>query len=318
MPITDAELRAAVPLNTNYSQLARWLGVKGGGSTKILKRRIKDLGIDASHFTLKGIPKRKKHHSFVCKQCKLEVKMKIYDHLRTYCSPECLAVGRPASLKTVYNTEEVKARSRAQAQKSWLPGNRANRDKSLQDLEVQQRRKQAIQLASQQPGLRAKRSANAKRRWDTDLVFRDNMLSAAKKARQQRVLIETCARKPHIPCLTKTQGIVMMRSTWERDFAVWLDLQNLDWAYEPCRFHIQGQPYTPDFLVKSSVGNYYVEIHRTDLITKGDTKFEKLKRVVKETQLVLFHIGELGIKELRKQIRTPEKSLWSIPMVKIE
>lgn len=109
----------------------------------------------------------------------------------------------------------------------------------------------------------------------------------------------------------------MMRSKWERDFALWLDRQGLVWEYEPQRFVVEGRPYTPDFRVHFAEGAQYVEIHRTDLVALGDTKMEKMLRVKEVLGLSILHVGEDGIKALKKLLRMQTVTDWSIPMQQI-
>ena len=50
-----------------------------------------------------------------------------------------------------------------------------------------------------------------------------------------------------------------LRSSWERDYAAWLDEQRLTWRYEPDRLLLSdGTVYVPDFYVEE--WESYVEI----------------------------------------------------------
>jgi hypothetical protein len=70
---------------------------------------------------------------------------------------------------------------------------------------------------------------------------------------------------------------IYFRSSWEMQFAKFLDSRNLHWQYEPKRFYFEKYTYLPDFYVEEWVS--YVEI-------KGwlkDIDIEKMKTFVNET-----------------------------------
>lgn len=52
---TDDQLRVAVPLSRSVHEVFRRLGLRvGGGQHGTIKRRIRELGLDTSHFTDRG------------------------------------------------------------------------------------------------------------------------------------------------------------------------------------------------------------------------------------------------------------------------
>ena len=313
--ISDDEIRVALQQSTNWAQLCRALGIKGGGSQAILKRRVQILGLSTEHFTRKGLGRKRTRISFICKGCGTVVAVPMYGHPKTYCSEPCLQAGQEAALRGVMADPGVRKRISEAALKSWAPENRTARDASLRDPAVQKRRKDAIALASQNPCLRAKRSANAKRRWE-DPEYRRKMTTAISVARRKRVLEETCAKKPHVPYLSKAQGTVMVRSKWEADFALWLDRQGLVWIYEPLRVVVNGRPYTPDFFVSFPFGDRYVEVHWVTPLRPEDQKLEKMRAAGPLLNAPIVLVDFDGIKRVRQQLRC-ESPDWQIPMMAV-
>jgi hypothetical protein len=54
-----------------------------------------------------------------------------------------------------------------------------------------------------------------------------------------------------IPFLDRKNRALILKSKWERDFAVWLDSLLLDWDYEPVAIDLQnGHRYFPDFWIE--------------------------------------------------------------------
>ncbi len=51
---------------------------------------------------------------------------------------------------------------------------------------------------------------------------------------------------------------IWMRSTWEVDYAKWLDKKKIEWKYEPKYFDLKTASYTPDFYLPKT--NEYIEI----------------------------------------------------------
>ena len=83
---------------------------------------------------------------------------------------------------------------------------------------------------------------------------------------------------------------ISMRSTWEVNFAMWLDLSNIKWKYEPKTFDLGDCTYTPDFYLPEF--NSYIEIkgYFTDYARNKINKFKKLYnninfKLYKERQL---------------------------------
>lgn len=56
---------------------------------------------------------------------------------------------------------------------------------------------------------------------------------------------------------------VMMRSRLERDFAFHLDLQGIQWQYEPRIFGPRGKGYLPDFQIDREDGAHFIEVKPT-------------------------------------------------------
>ena len=56
---SDDSLIDAVKISANLTQIAELLGVRGGGSFKIMRERIELLGLDTSHFTRRWGPGRR-------------------------------------------------------------------------------------------------------------------------------------------------------------------------------------------------------------------------------------------------------------------
>lgn len=82
---------------------------------------------------------------------------------------------------------------------------------------------------------------------------RRKRLSEVTKAKWERGEYKDSARyKGH-----RYKGI-WFRSSYELTFAQWLDLNDLEWFYEPKRFEVKGKGYIPDFYVPA--WGKYVEV----------------------------------------------------------
>jgi len=263
------------------------------------------MGLDTAHFhgPVQFLPKpRKKHPSFTCKLCGRTVKLGPGERPKVYCSDACATQGRPVAIQEALAVPQRRQLIRQAQQSSW----NSDRQRRLDAFTAsQENRTAATRRAAQTPNLRAKRSANAKRRWESDSEFVERFNAAGKVHRRQRVLEETCAKKPHVPFETKTKGLVMVRSKWERDFGIWLDRLGLTWTYEPLRVVVDGRPYTPDFLVGSPFGPCYVEVHRVVTAPKDDQKLTKMQAAAPFLAHPLVLVAEAGIAAIRKQLRFP-------------
>lgn len=82
----------------------------------------------------------------------------------------------------------------------------------------------------------------------------------------------------------------LFKSTWELEFAKWLDEQELDWIYEPCELLLStGRSYFPDFWVRQWA--CYVEIkaeHRSA---------EKTFQAIQDGHLIMLVQGYKVMKE---------------------
>lgn len=296
------DLRVAVAESRCFAEVYHRLDIRGGGSQGLAKRKIQSMGFSTAHFSgpPQFLPKsRKKHPNFVCKMCGRVVVLEQGDHLKAYCSDNCMAQGRPVAIRAALVDPNIRQQMREAQIASWANNRQGRLTARLlaQELQVNGTRR-----AAQNPGLRAKRSENAKKRWDSDPEFVRKFQAASIKARRQKVLTETCARKPHIHLYT-CRGLTMVRSKWERDFGIWLDHLGLEWVYEPVRVIVDGRPYTPDFLVSSPFGPCYVEVHRLETAPMGDTKLRKIAAAAPLLRYPVVLVSETEIYAIRKHLR---------------
>jgi DNA-directed RNA polymerase subunit RPC12/RpoP len=296
-------LVAAVQESTSLAGTLRRLGLKvAGGSSTALKAKIAKLGLDTAHFIPRpGRPRL--NPSYVCRHCGRTVNLEQGQRKRTYCSGACLAIGRGERLKRSGARSSFREGIRLVQLKSWGdPKTRERRLAAFATPAAQANRLKSARKAALSPKLRAKRSVNARQRWDDDVEYRNRFQDASKISRRQRSLNETSPRSPHVP-YEGPSGTIMVRSKWERDFACWLDLKCLRWQYEPVRVVVDGHPYTPDFFVRSPFGTCYVELHRLTTAQKGDTKIEKMRKAAPLLASPLILVSEDGIKAIRQQLR---------------
>lgn len=86
-----------------------------------------------------------------------------------------------------------------------------------------------------------------------------------------------------------------MRSSYELNFAKWLDLSEIAWQYEPSRFNLGNTTYTPDFYLPEF--DCWIEI-KGWWHPKNLRKFRKFKSQWKEINLKVFDsnvLQEMGI-----------------------
>ena len=300
-------LLAAIKSSHNWSEVLRKIGLRvAGGSRAFIQQKATHLGIDTTHVKYKPRGRPRTRKAFVCKQCQRVIPIGEGGRPKVYCSPECMKIGRPISLREALSVPGVREKLREVQRRSWGdPQRHAWRTAGMSLPDVAARRLAGVRKAAASPELRAKRSENAKRKLESDPEFRERWLAASTKARRARVLIETCARKPHVPCESSRYGTIMMRSKWERDFALWLDRHGVEWRYEPLRIVVDGHPYTPDFFVQSPLGDCYVELHRVATAKVGDTKTIRLEAARKVLSYPVVLIEETGIGAIRQMLRKP-------------
>jgi hypothetical protein len=292
--------REAVAGNTSPSGVRRDLALPKRAPKESILQRARDLGLDTSHFR---VGRARSKPSFTCKLCGQVVQLQKGERARTYCSDPCLQEGRSRSISAT-QTPERRAQTSDVIRKSWEGEGCERRMASMNNPETRARRLRATRLAAQSPELRAKRSANAKARWDADPDLRESFIKAATEDRRRRALQGTSPRKPHVPYVSNRRSeTVMVRSYWERDFAMWLDEANLDWAYEPVRVVVDGKPYTPDFVVILPTGRAYIELHRVQRPAPGDTKVAKMTKAAPKLDAPLLLLGGVEIAAVREQLR---------------
>jgi hypothetical protein len=92
------------------------------------------------------------------------------------------------------------------------------------------------------------------------------------------------------------------RSSWERDFARFLDLLGVKWWYEPTVYQVGSRHYVPDFRVEiPGRGSVIVEVKGVRL-GRGLEKFQDFVREYPEVPAVL--IGDEEIAAIRKLNRS--------------
>jgi predicted nuclease of restriction endonuclease-like RecB superfamily len=105
------------------------------------------------------------------------------------------------------------------------------------------------------------------------------------------------------PIVWVKYGGVKMRSTWEVAFAERLDVLGCAWKYEPQQFDLgDGRLYTPDFWVRSPLGEAYVEVHRFERVKPGDEKkITKIHFARGVLPLPLVLIGDSDIARIKRE-----------------
>ena len=85
---------------------------------------------------------------------------------------------------------------------------------------------------------------------------------------------------------------IWMRSSWEIKFAMWMDLSNIKWKYEPRFFELKKSTYTPDFYLPEF--DCYIEIKgywRKD----AKQKFVQFKKIYNNISIFLFNQKKLQL-----------------------
>ena len=78
---------------------------------------------------------------------------------------------------------------------------------------------------------------------------------------------------------------VLMRSSWEVNVALWLDLQGISWEYEPKRFDLGTTTYQPDFYLPER--EEWIEV-KGRWIGKSKSKFNKFRSMYPDESMNLF------------------------------
>jgi hypothetical protein len=300
------ELVAAIRVSHTWAEVLRRIGLRvAGGSTALVQKRARKLGLSVSHIKYRPRGRPRKNLTFVCKWCQRVVPITKTQRKNTYCSPDCLDNGRRRSIRSVLADQGKRRRLSESLKAAWLrPGAKERRVTAMKESGTIDRLIAASRRMALLPHIRQMRSDKARKKFLDDPEFRDRWMAASKKARRARVLVETCARKPHVPYESLRYGLVMFRSKWERDVALWMDRNNLEWTYEPLRVVVEGHPYTPDFFVRSPMGDCYVEVHRVSTAQKGDTKLIRLEAAREVLSCPIVLIEETGMASIRKMLRS--------------
>ena len=78
---------------------------------------------------------------------------------------------------------------------------------------------------------------------------------------------------------------VSVRSGWEANFIRWLNYQDIEWKYEPCRFYFPikrgTRSYIPDLYLPGYDGGKFVEI-KGALAQNDRTKIRRFKKYYPE------------------------------------
>jgi hypothetical protein len=95
-------------------------------------------------------------------------------------------------------------------------------------------------------------------------------------------------RVPHVHVIGKYKNI-FMRSSWELNFAKWLEISGYQWKYEPKTFNLENTTYTPDFYLPEF--DCYIEI-----------KGYWWKDAKQKFKLFLKHFPNINIKIFNREI----------------
>jgi hypothetical protein len=100
------------------------------------------------------------------------------------------------------------------------------------------------------------------------------------------------------------------RSKWEALYAEWLDLQSIQWDYEPKTYRMSnGRRYTPDFLVKFPSGLRVVELHRVRQAAPGDgRKLATLRLAVVEIPGFML-VDDREMNDVRRELRHMRRAI---------
>lgn len=304
--VSDSAFAEAVRGADSPAALRRLLNLPRRVPRKDILSRASNLGLDTRHFR---VGKKKTNTSFACKWCGVAVKLKGAERPRSYCSSRCLEVGRKAWVSASM-TEERRSLISESIRKSWADEGREKRLNTLRSPEHRARLRQAVRN-SDTPELRAVRSANAKARWNSDPDFRDAFRKAAAERRDRWRETEMCLRRPHIKYVGPDGSETWVRSHWEKSFCTWCDRAGLKWEYEPIRVYVGNSPLTPDFLIQTEKGSWYVELHRKDNPQPRDTKGERMAAGTHLLPHPLLWISEKGVTEIRRQLRSTDTPLFN-------
>lgn len=86
---------------------------------------------------------------------------------------------------------------------------------------------------------------------------------------------------------------IVMRSTWERDFANLLDRYNISWKYEPKQFKLGFTNYTPDFRIIGK--NLFIDVKpKRRFVLQSDkiTRYKRIKKYFSENNMKLWFLDK--------------------------
>ena len=164
---------------------------------------------------------------------------------------------------------------RERMQKKWSAGQK----KRFKNLEERQRvyelgikkwqQENREQFVEQQKSLTARKdqkqhSATMKKKYRGDSKWAQDR----KEAHSITATKVNVMKLGNNPYLDRFGRWYRFKSNWERQFAQWLDRENLTWLYEAHTYVLSsGARYTPDFFVQE--WQTYVEIKGTDFFDRG-------------------------------------------------
>jgi hypothetical protein len=96
------------------------------------------------------------------------------------------------------------------------------------------------------------------------------------------------------PALYVGDDVIVMRSSWEVDFAEEMDRHGVRWQYEPERFDLGWTTYMPDFYLPDR--QLYIEV-KGYLREKAVLKMVDFQLLGHELVLVTYHPSERGLSE---------------------
>lgn len=118
------------------------------------------------------------------------------------------------------------------------------------------------------------------------------------------------------PFVRSSGEVIWVRSEWERDFATMLDGMSLEFDYEPETFTVGKHEYTPDFFVRTPLGECFVELHPMEEYAERYGASAKTIRAAVEAiplkvgvPLVVLDVPEIA--EMREFLKTKPKTTVS-------
>tara|TARA_Y100000034_G_scaffold131338_1_gene191866 strand:+ start:1189 stop:1893 length:705 start_codon:yes stop_codon:yes gene_type:complete len=129
-----------------------------------------------------------------------------------------------------------------------------------------------------QPSSRRKRA-----QWEKDKIGR-GLQKAYKEGRKQPSKNSGYGKRSYVYSKTQRKK-VCMRSMWEVNVSMWLDLQGIDWEYEPKVFDLDTTTYRPDFYLPK-LGEW-IEV-KGRWLGKAKSKYNEFRRMYPEEHINLF------------------------------